>query len=205
MAPLTGYNSNVRHRGRMFHIQTEDTGEASRRVVTQLFADGGRIVKSLRADYSEHLGEDNWPAMVRELMKDQHKTIFVSLRSGELDLAIGFDDDAPPPTPGRPLLRSLGVPDTGALNSTASSPSLNSTASSPKVSRRAAPPPEAPAVSRSSAEPPSSGARSYGSPRPCTIFARDTKTAGSLFGGDDNDDKSLDSAILDYLAEATGK
>jgi hypothetical protein len=189
MAPLTGYNSNVRHRGRMFHIQTEDSGEASRRVVTQLFADGGRIVKSLRADYSEHLGEDNWPALVRELMKDQHKAIFVSLRSGELDGAIGFDDDAPPPTEAKPSLRFAD----------------GSGAAGPRPSRRSQAAAEAPAAVRTTVEPPSSGARAYGAPRPCAIFAQETKPAASLFGGAQSEENSLDSAILDYLAEATGK
>lgn len=96
--PLLGYNNNVRHRGRVFHIQTEDSGVGHPRIMTHLFADGGRIVKSIRTDYSEHLGRSDLAETVRGLMKEQHKAMFVALRGGELDALIGFEVDAPPPT-----------------------------------------------------------------------------------------------------------
>jgi hypothetical protein len=84
-APLLGFNNNVRHRGRIFHIQTEDSGVKSPRIVTHLFADGGRIVKTTRTDYAEHVGQKDMAPVVRKLMKEQHKGMFISLRAGELD------------------------------------------------------------------------------------------------------------------------
>jgi hypothetical protein len=102
--PLLGYNNNVRHRGRIFHIQTEDSGLQNPRIMTHLFADGGRIVKSRRTDYSEHIGRDDQVEVVRGLMKEQHKAMFVALRCGEFDALIGFDAEAPPPS-----LSSQGV------------------------------------------------------------------------------------------------
>ena len=45
-APLLGYNTNVRHKGKLFHIQTEDSGIGHPHIITHLFADGGRIVAS---------------------------------------------------------------------------------------------------------------------------------------------------------------
>ena len=45
-SPLLGYNNNVRHKGRVFHIQTEDSGVNHPHIITHLFADGGRILKS---------------------------------------------------------------------------------------------------------------------------------------------------------------
>src|SRR5690606_5952016 len=95
--PLLGYNNNVRHRGRVFHIQTEDSGVANPRIMTHLFADGGRIVKSTRTDYSEHLGRPDLVDTVRALMKEQHKAMFVALRGGELDDLTGSEPEAPPP------------------------------------------------------------------------------------------------------------
>ena len=55
--PLLGFNNNVRHRGRIFHIQTEDSGVKSERIVTHLFADGGRIIKTARTEYAKAPGE----------------------------------------------------------------------------------------------------------------------------------------------------
>jgi hypothetical protein len=83
--PLLGFNNNVRHRGRIFHIQTEDSGVKFPRLVTHLFADGGRIVRTTRTDYSEHLEKSDMASVVRGMMKDQHKAMFAALRAGDMD------------------------------------------------------------------------------------------------------------------------
>jgi hypothetical protein len=83
--PVLGFNNNVRHRGRVFHIQTEDSGVKSPRIVTHLFADGGRIIKTARTSYAELIGRADLTQTVRQLMKDQHKSMFTALRSGALD------------------------------------------------------------------------------------------------------------------------
>ena len=83
--PLLGFNNNVRHRGRIFHIQTEDSGVKNPRIVTHLFADGGRIIKTTRTEYAEHIARPDMQPFVRSLMKEQHKGMFTALRLGELD------------------------------------------------------------------------------------------------------------------------
>jgi hypothetical protein len=98
--PVLGFNNNVRHRGRIFHIQTEDSGVRFARIVTHLFADGGRIIKTARTDYAEHLEKPDVAKTVRSLMKEQHRAMFTALRAGELDAqlerAVGPLSDAPP-------------------------------------------------------------------------------------------------------------
>jgi hypothetical protein len=83
--PLLGFNNNVRHRGRIFHIQTEDSGVRFPRIVTHLFADGGRIVKTTRTDYTEHVAKTDMASVVRGMMKEQHKAMFAALRAGDMD------------------------------------------------------------------------------------------------------------------------
>lgn len=95
--PLLGFNNNVRHRGRVFHIQTEDSGVRHARIVTHLFADGGRIVGTRRLDYTSYLGQAGMTAELRRLMKEQHKAMFLALRAGELDEEIGRIFPEPPP------------------------------------------------------------------------------------------------------------
>lgn len=88
-SPLVGYNTNVRHKGNLYHIQTEDSGVKRPHVITQLFADGGRIIASEKTSYEEHVGADNLAAIVKQLMQDQHKRVFIGLRDGV------YDEDAP--------------------------------------------------------------------------------------------------------------
>ena len=101
-SPLVGYNTNVRHKGKLYHIQTEDSGVKRPHVITQLFADGGRILASEKTSYEEHLQAENLAAIVKQLMQEQHKRVFISLRDGEYDddAAAESEDgteDAPPP------------------------------------------------------------------------------------------------------------
>jgi hypothetical protein len=94
-SPLLGFNNNVKHRGRLFHIQTEDSGVRHPHVITHLFMDGGRILKTIKTSYAEHVGSDRLAQVVRDLMKEQHKTMFIALRDGQFDHAL---DSVPPPS-----------------------------------------------------------------------------------------------------------
>lgn len=84
-APLLGYNTNVRHKGKLYHIQTEDSGIDHPHVITHLFADGGRIVASKKTSYAERVGSEGLPDQVKKLMQSQHKAMFIALRDGVYD------------------------------------------------------------------------------------------------------------------------
>src|SRR5262249_29412026 len=100
--PVLGFNNNVRHRGRIFHIQTEDSGVRFPRIVTHLFADGGRIIKTTKTDYSEHVARDDLATVVRSMMKDQHQAMFTSLRAGEFDVLLERAVGPLPEPPAKP-------------------------------------------------------------------------------------------------------
>ena len=88
-SPLVGYNTNVRHKGNLYHIQTEDSGVKRPHVITQLFADGGRIIASEKTSYEEHVEAENVAVIVKRLMQEQHKRMFIGLRDG------AYDEDGP--------------------------------------------------------------------------------------------------------------
>lgn len=94
ISPLLGFNNNVKHKGRVFHVQTEDSGVRHPHVITHLFADGGRILKSMKTSYAEHLNEANLRDIVHQLMNEQHKAMFVALRDGQFDHIFEEKDSA---------------------------------------------------------------------------------------------------------------
>ena len=96
-SPQLGFNNNVRHKGRVFHIQTEDSGVKHPHVITHLFADGGRILKTTKTSYAEFLEEAELAKKVRGLMQEQHKAMFIALRAGKFDAVIGDVPLADPP------------------------------------------------------------------------------------------------------------
>ncbi len=192
-APLLGYNTNVRHKGKLYHIQTEDSGVGHPHIITHLFADGGRIVASKKTSYTEHVGSQALQDTVKKMMQAQHKAMFIALRDGVYDE--GGPNDAArdqtgthslvnmPPVSPEPASKGLGLPplpkalivDEHATGErpTGERPSLyQGTRAASKVNE----PPVAPKSGQS------------------------TRAPRSIFGGDLLSEKSLDEVILSYLA-----
>ena len=94
---IGGFNTNVRYRGRMFHVQTEDSGKANPKIITLLY-EGGVILYSKKMDYAQHIGARDLPEVVRELMELQHRQMLRALKNRELDEEVGLDSGAGPRT-----------------------------------------------------------------------------------------------------------
>src|SRR5690606_40413882 len=81
-----GFNHNIRFGGRVFHVQTEDSGLDPPHIITHLFADGGRVIKSHKRSYADAIPkESDIASYVRELMKAQHVEMVLLLREGRFD------------------------------------------------------------------------------------------------------------------------
>lgn len=98
-SPLLGYNTNVRHSGKLYHIQTEDSGVKHPHIITHLFADGGRIIATRKTSYGEHIGAPNMKVMLKKMMQEQHKLMFIALRDGEYDESDAAQAAASDPPP----------------------------------------------------------------------------------------------------------
>lgn len=78
--PLLGYNHNVRHAGRLFHVQTEDSGPSRPVITTHIFFEG-TILSTARTQYQA----DEPDATVQKKMQDQHKSMLKRVRDGAFD------------------------------------------------------------------------------------------------------------------------
>jgi hypothetical protein len=104
-----GFNHNVQHQGRIFHVQTEDSGVENPHVITHLFV-GGNILASKRSSYASHLGLPDLERHVRDLMEAQHKEMLRAVVNGSFDGPQAPAESAPaaqknaslPPWPPRP-------------------------------------------------------------------------------------------------------
>ena len=192
-SPLVGYNTNVRHKGKLYHIQTEDSGVHHPHIITHLFADGGRIVASKKTDYAQHVSTDNLHDVVKKLMQEQHKAMFIALRDCVYD-----ENEAPSVAAaggGERARRQTDPPelDLDALERAAEAHLSQSAASKVKSSPRqrsggryqqAVPAQQKPSV------------------RP---DKRTPNPEASIFNGQVLRGKSLDEVILSYLADDAGE
>lgn len=81
---ITGFNTDIKHNSRVFHIQTEDKG-LSNPFIESLVYVGGEILASKKTSYAEHLQEGVDEKSISHLMEQQHKTIIAAIKRGRFD------------------------------------------------------------------------------------------------------------------------
>lgn len=197
--PLLGYNTNVRHGGVLFHIQTEDSGVDHPHIITHLFVEG-TILATKKCSYADKLTEAHWDEIVRHMMKDQHRLMFIELRDGVHDAIAekifgpmkGAGEDAEAAAEADDIAEAvvLEVDENGdVVNEQVTSPS------EPPGGVRVIRPAE---MGKKSSKP-AEAARAATAFRGRSIF--DAPTDNGEFGENLITDKSLDEVILSYLTD----
>lgn len=87
---VQGFNHNIKHKGKLFHIQTEDSGRDNPHIITHVFV-GGNILASKKTSYADIVKADRLEQIVRELMEEQHKSVLRNLINGVYDGAPSGD------------------------------------------------------------------------------------------------------------------
>ena len=192
-SPLLGYNTNIRHKGKVFHIQTEDSGILKPHVMTHLFADGGRVLKSQKSTYAHLLDTDDVALQVKKLMQDQHKAMFIALREGQFDEMAGVNVAAPAPEASLPTDESNTVPPAAPTPLTPSAPISRGAPSPPPPRTNLPPAPSAP--------PPPLPVAASVVPLPVMTAAAAVAARPAVFGESLVSERSLDEVILAFLAE----
>lgn len=90
---VVGFNHNIRYKGELFHVQTEDSGRANPHIITLLYR-AGTILASAKTSYADIIKADQLELVVESIMKEQHKEMMRRLKNGEFDARI-FPGGAP--------------------------------------------------------------------------------------------------------------
>ncbi|MDT8396826.1 MAG: hypothetical protein RRA32_10370 [bacterium] len=80
---LTGYNTDIKHEGVVYHVQTEDGGTENP-VLVSLVYQGGRILVSKKTSYAQLLGTVDFLPKLRDLLERQHRTMIKAILTGTL-------------------------------------------------------------------------------------------------------------------------
>lgn len=81
---VLGFNHNIRYKGELFHVQTEDSGLANPHIITLLYL-GGTILCSKKTSYADIIKAEQLEQVVESIMKEQHKEMMRRLKAGEFD------------------------------------------------------------------------------------------------------------------------
>jgi len=79
---IVGYNTDIKYRDEVFHIQTEDKGERNPTIETLVYH-SGEILLSRRMSYGHlKLERNDLRKKIKAIMKTQHDQVIIELRKG---------------------------------------------------------------------------------------------------------------------------
>jgi hypothetical protein len=81
---ITGYNTDIRYKERVFHVQTEDKGVNNPFIESVVYF-GGQVMAAKRATYADLLQEGRGSEAIASRMDNQHRMMIAAIRSGKLD------------------------------------------------------------------------------------------------------------------------
>ena len=82
---ITGFNTDIKHNDKVYHIQTEDKGLSNPYIESLIYV-GGEILASKKTSYAEQAKtgsiDEKW---IGSLMEQQHRTMIAAIKRGRFD------------------------------------------------------------------------------------------------------------------------
>jgi len=79
---ITGFNTDVKYQGVVYHVQTEDKGPVNPLIETLIYK-GGEILGSRRLPYGDIVKGPDDEAAISHLMEEQHKGVMQDVKRGK--------------------------------------------------------------------------------------------------------------------------
>jgi len=81
---ITGFNTDIKHNEKVYHIQTEDKGLQNPYIESLVYV-GGEILASKKTSYAEQLKTGVDEKWIGNLMEQQHRTMIAAIKRGRFD------------------------------------------------------------------------------------------------------------------------
>jgi len=86
---ITGFNTDIKHNSKVYHVQTEDKGLSNPYIESLVYV-GGEILASRKTSYADRVGETGFDEKaISNLMEQQHRTMIAAIKRGRLDALSG--------------------------------------------------------------------------------------------------------------------
>ena len=102
---ITGFNTDIKHNEKVYHIQTEDKGLQNPYIESLVYV-GGEILASKKTSYAEQAGAGVDEKWIGSLMEQQHRTMIAAIKRGRFDVTADITKVTERPT----LSTSTSVP-----------------------------------------------------------------------------------------------
>lgn len=81
---ITGFNTDIKHNDKVYHIQTEDKGLQNPYIESLIYV-GGEILASKKTSYAEQVKAGVDEKWIGNLMEQQHRTMIAAIKRGRFD------------------------------------------------------------------------------------------------------------------------
>jgi hypothetical protein len=81
---ITGFNTDIKHNDKVYHIQTEDKGLQNPYIESLVYV-GGEILASKKTSYAEQARTGVDEKWIGGLMEQQHRTMIAAIKRGRFD------------------------------------------------------------------------------------------------------------------------
>jgi hypothetical protein len=81
---ITGFNTDVRYQGQLYHVQTEDRGKQNP-ILESLVYIGGTIIAKKLTSYSDQLDKGAGEDTINALLKRQHQVVIAAIKAGRVE------------------------------------------------------------------------------------------------------------------------
>jgi len=81
---ITGFNTDIKHNDKVYHIQTEDKGTTNPYIESLVYV-GGEILASKKTSYADQLKNGVDEKWIGSLMEQQHRTMIAAIKRGRFD------------------------------------------------------------------------------------------------------------------------
>ena len=81
---ITGFNTDIKHNEKVYHIQTEDKGLQNPYIESLVYV-GGEILASKKTSYAEQIKTGIDEKWIGSLMEQQHRTMTAAIKRGRFD------------------------------------------------------------------------------------------------------------------------
>jgi len=105
---ITGFNTDIKHNEKVYHVQTEDKGVQNPYIESLVYV-GGEILASKKTSYAEQLKSGVDEKWIGNLMEQQHRTMIAAVKRGRFDGPADTTKNAAP-RPGATLAQDTPAP-----------------------------------------------------------------------------------------------
>ena len=99
---ITGFNTDIKHNEKVYHIQTEDKGLQNPYIESLVYV-GGEILASKKTSYAEQAGAGVDEKWIGGLMEQQHRTMIAAIKRGRFDATADVTKETARPTLSAPM------------------------------------------------------------------------------------------------------